>query len=404
MAEQKDTINGGVPMSNGIGGTVPPNSPSPSGGGGANSANTNTNSGNSAGNTGSSSSSSAPGTNNSGGTNQETNVEYLKGAIDSYLGVSALAFTFGSIVDIYINNKLKFDELGQEYLDKATLTEEEKKEVKDNIKKEKEALKEYFTNGPGKEELKKKFDELKATSFELKKTVSAVPKEFAKMIAEAAMPNVIGPVGPNPFSGVLKVYNGLARIKKVIDSIFISLQAFINVAESLGVAQTQPFEQFMGVIAAPMRGLEGLSSKVKKKEESLSADLELQGKIDEAKKGWSYVHDNGKTMNAKQVEELARDNRFKMYVFPLTSGNRKNLDKAIEKIYSPNVVNRIKAQDAKIIKKYDDWTNWMLAELKKSQQTAQNSGGSGGASFPNESQISAPTVLGTSEGAMGPSA
>lgn len=387
MAEQKNTVNKGVPMSNGIGGTVlSTESSSGSGGGGFN---TNTGQTQTA---SSSSPTTAPGTNNPGGSESQSNVEYLKGAIDNYLGASALAFTFGSIVDVYINNKLKFDELEKKYLDDVTVTEEEKATIKENFKKEKEALKEYFTNGPGKEELKKKFDELKATGFELKKTVTEVPKEFSKMIAEAAMPNVIGPVGPNPFSGVLKVYNGIARIKKVIDSIFISLQAFITVAESLGVSETQPFEQFMGVIAAPIRGLEGVLGNIKKKEAEHSQDLELQGKIDKSKEGWSYQHDSGKTMTANEVEELARGDEFKMFVFPLTEDNRKDLRKFIKKgDNSSSSFKRRRGQDAEAILKYDDWTRWMLNELKKSQKAATQ----------NDSAPSIPTSY--SGGAMGPS-
>jgi hypothetical protein len=404
MPEQSNTFNTGVPMSNGIGGTIEQGSDTRSGGA-ARPSNTNTPAGNSSGvsNTPSPAPGAAPGTNNPGGAESQSNVEYVREAIDNYLGASALAFTFGNIVDIYINKKLGFDELEKQYLDakdKATITPEEKEQIKENFKKQKEELKEYFTNGPGKDALKQKFDDLKATAFELKKSITDVPKEFAKMISEAAMPNVIGPVGPNPFSTVLKVFNGISRIKKILDSIFISLQTFISVSESLGISKTPQFEQFMGVIATPLRGLEALLASIKKKEEEHAEDLQLQGKIEEAKKGWSYPRHDNKIFNAEQVEELARGDDFKMFQFPLTEGNRKDLFKAAKKDDSANDTKRIKAYNAELILKYDNWLRWLIIELKKSQVAASG----GGANTSNDAQLSGSTPLGTSEGAMGPSA
>lgn len=414
MPEQDDIFNTGVPMSNGIGGTVEQGSSS-TGGGAPRPGNTNTPAGNSAGasNTPTPSPPAAAGTNNPGGSQAQSNVEYVKRAIDKYFGASALIFSFEMIVDIYIDKVLMFEAILQQYIKKAEeagAKAEEIKQIKENFKKEKEALVEYYLHGPGMAELKKKFNELKFTIHQLKTTITSIPKDFAKMVAEATMPNVLGPVSPNPFSTVLKIYNGIVRIKRMLDAIFIALQTFISVAESLGVSKTKPFEEFMGVIAAPLRALEGLSGKIKKKEESLSADLEMQGKIEEAKKNWSYPHPNGKVMNAKQVEDLARGDRFKMYQFPLTGKNRKDLNNFIK--HDGTVWKAKRADDAKVILKYDDWTNWMLAELKKSQQASTSGGGtsySNGTFYPNTSQldfsqVSLPSILGTSEGAMGPSA
>jgi hypothetical protein len=398
MPEQDNIFNTGVPMSNGIGGTVEQGSSS-SGGGAPRPGNTNSAG---ASNTPTPSPPAAPGTNNPSGSQAESNVEYVKGAIDKYFGASALIFSFEMIVDIYIEKVLMFEALLQQYIKKAEeagAKVEEIKQIKENFKKEKDALVEYYLHGPGKEELKKKFNELKFTIHQLKTTITSIPKDFAKMVAEATMPNVLGPVAPNPFSTVLKIYNGIVTIKRTLDAIFIALQTFISVAESLGVSKTKPFEEFMGVIATPLRALEGLFGKVKEKEESLSADLEMQGKIDEAKKGWSYPHANGKLMNAEQVEELARDDRFKMYQFPLTGGNRKDLKNFIKKDGTDWKARR--ADDAEIILKYDDWTNWMLAKLKNSQQAATSGGR---VSTSNDAQLSGSTTLGTSEGAMGPSA
>ena len=141
----------------------------------------------------------------------------------------------------------------------------------------------------------------------------------------------------------------------------------------------------MGVIAAPLKGLEGILGQVKKKEEEISTDVELQGKLEEAKNEWSYTF-AGKKWNAKQVEELARGNEFKIFVFPLTSDNRKDLNKAIKQgETSNNAAKDLKAANATVILKYDEWLNSVVQQLTKSKDIATE---------PNS----------YSEGAMGPSA
>ena len=359
MAEQKDTTNLGAPMSNGIGGTISSDESANSGGG---SGNFNTNTG-SAGSTGNSSSSpsAAPGSN----TPQVNNAEYLKNAIDNYLGVSALGFTFDAIVNVYVEKKLGFETIEKEYLENnKDLAADEVKKVKETIKAEKEAAIKLFKEGASKDELKKKFEEFKTASFDLGKSLTSIPTEFAKTISESVMPNVLGPVAPNPFSSVLKAYNGISRIKKVIDGAFVSIQTLINVADSLGVSKTDEFNQLLNPIVSNLKALEGTMQNLKKKEEEQESDLELQSKIEEAKKSWSYPHDNGKVMNAEEVEKLARDDRFKMFQFPLTEDNRKDLRKFVKKgDGSSSSFKRRRGQDAEIILKYDDWTRSFAKQL-----------------------------------------
>lgn len=359
MAEQKDTINKGVPMSNGIGGTLETGSSSGSGGG-ASSGNTNTGSAGTAGNS-SSSPSAVPGSN----TPQIDNADYLKNAIENYLGVSALGYTFDSIVELYVNKKLGFDTIEKEYLENnKDLDEADKQKVKDTIKAEKEAAIKLFKEGAGKDELKKKFEEFKAASFDLGKSLTSIPTEFVKAISESVMPNVIGPVAPNPFSSILKAYNGISRIKKVIDTAFISLQTLLNVSDSLGVSQTEGFNNLLNPIVNGLKTLDGTIQALKKKEAEQESDLELQAKIEEAKKNWSYPHGNGKVMNAEQVEELARGKDINMFQFPLTEGNRKDLRKFVKKGEdSSSSFRRRRGQDAEIILKYDDWTRWFAKQL-----------------------------------------
>ena len=365
MAEQKDTINKGAPMSNGIGGTVESGSSTGSGGG-STSGNLNTSTTSSGGNTGSTTS----GSSNSG--SSTSNTEYVKGAIDNYLGVSVLGFGIEKVIEIYVDEKLGFVKATEEYLEEnKDLAEEEKQKVKDTIKEERDAAIKFFKEGFGKDEIKKKFDEFKSSAFQLKKEISAVPKEFTKAISEALMPNVIGPVGPNPLSIALKTFNSIARIKKVIDTVFISLQMFITVSEDLGIANTPQYNTFMGTIAGPLRALEAVMGNIKKEEEKQADNLELQAKIEEAKKNWSHPHDSGKIMTATEVEELARDDRFKMFQFPLTEDNRKDLRKFVKKgDGSSSSFRRRRGQDAEIILKYDDWTRWFAKQLN-----AQNDAG-----------------------------
>ena len=214
------------------------------------------------------------------------------------------------------------------------------------------------------------------------------------------MPNVIGPVGPNPLSIALKTYNSIARIKKVIDTVFISLQVFIGVAESLGVDKEPTFNTFMGTIAGPLRTLEAVMGNLKKKEEEQADDLELQAKIEEAKKNWSYPHDSGKVMTATDVEELARDDRFKMFQFPLTEGNRKDLRKFIKKGEdSSSSFKRRRGQDAEIILKYDDWTRWFQKQLNAkndlgAKATTSSGTGQSDGTFSGDTRIQDPKAGG----------
>jgi hypothetical protein len=384
MADAKNTINKGVPMSNGIGGTVASGeSSSGAGGGGFN--------------TQAGQSNPAPQTNSSPSTSSQnnnpgpTNAEYVANAVDTYLGATLLIYAYEDIVMLYIDKVLGFEKVLEEYykqykeLTGQNLTPEEKELLKEDLKNQKDALIKEYTEGLSKKELKKKFDELKANAFRLKKELMSIPKEFTKSLSEALMPNVIGPVGPNPFSTALKIYITISKIKRAIDSVFITLKLFMTTAEDLGIDKTKPYEEFMGVIAAPLKGLEGILGQVKKKEEEISTDVELQGKLEEAKNEWSYTF-AGKKWNAKQVEELARGNEFKIFVFPLTSDNRKDLNKAIKQgETSNNAAKDLKAANATVILKYDEWLNSVVQQLTKSKDIATE---------PNS----------YSEGAMGPSA
>jgi hypothetical protein len=310
----------------------------------------------------------------------DTNVQYIKDSIDAYLGASVMGKSFTDVVEIYVDNKLGFKTTLQEYLDKnKDLTKEEIQQVKDIIKAEKEEAIKNFKEGASKDELKKKFDEFKSTAFEVGRALKSVPTEFIKVVSESVMPNVIGPVGPNPFSIVLKAYNGIVKLKRAIDRIFISLQMFITAAEALGIDKTQEFNAFVSPIANGLRTLQSTINNIKNKEEENASNIELQAKIEEAKKNWNYTF-AGRDWDAESVEELARGNLFKMYQFPLTEDNRKDLFKAENKLDSNDAAKRQKAKWAHVIRKYDDWTRWFTKQLntqKDSGAAATTSSGNG---------------------------
>jgi hypothetical protein len=333
MAEQKDTNNAGVGTLNtgnsGINdGTLSVDSNSGAGGGGGNSTTASLGTGSTSGSSGSSGNSSS-----STSTPPNQNVEYLKNSIDAYLGTSIMGYAFEDIISVYVDKKLGFETAEQEYLENnKDLTPDEVQDVKKAMKEEKEAAIETFKSGTSKDELKKKFNEFKSSAFEVGKAVKSVPTEFVKVISESIMPNVIGPVGPNPFSSVLKAYNGIARLKRSIDTIFISTQVLITSAEAIGIDKTPQFNAFISPFANGLRTLQTTIGNIKNKE-----------------------------------EEMARGPLFKIFVFPITNDNRRDLENAVKKIGSSDAAKRQKAKWAHVILKYNDWLNWFKNEINKQQ-------------------------------------
>jgi hypothetical protein len=367
MAEQKDTNNAGVGTLNtgnsGINdGTLSVDSNSGAGGGGGNSTTASLGTGSTSGSSGSSGNSSS-----STSTPPNQNVEYLKNSIDAYLGTSIMGYAFEDIISVYVDKKLGFETAEQEYLENnKDLTPDEVQDVKKAMKEEKEAAIETFKSGTSKDELKKKFNEFKSSAFEVGKAVKSVPTEFVKVISESIMPNVIGPVGPNPFSSVLKAYNGIARLKRSIDTIFISTQVLITSAEAIGIDKTPQFNAFISPFANGLRTLQTTIGNIKNKEEEDASDVAMQAKIEEAKKSWNYRF-AGKTWTADSVEEMARGPLFKIFVFPITNDNRRDLENAVKKIGSSDAAKRQKAKWAHVILKYNDWLNWFKNEINKQQ-------------------------------------
>ena len=402
MAEKEAGPNKGVPMSNGIGGTI--TVPGASGEGSYAGVGQYIGSGSSNNNTGGDTAAGGDSGSGDSGSSQSnppelTNAEYVQQAVDNYLGTSALFWGFEEIVDIYIDKKLNAENWEEEYLEEQEgLIQEEIDAIKQYIKEEKEKLKEQFKNTDLKDELKKKFDELKITAKELKDDLKPIPAEFAKIMSEALMPNVIGPVGPNPLSTALKIYLGIARVKKLVDRAFISLQLFLTVAESLGINKTQPFNQFMAPLAASLRGLANLLERMKKKEEEGQDLLEYQEQVEKAKKDWSYTN-YGESWTAQKIEERARGDNFKMFEFPLSSNNRKDLHKYEKQIDAYKSWKRQRAKTAIAILKYDDWLNWLINQLKKGNQQLASGASSGDSGSTSQGQFSGSTRVTSPNGA-----
>ena len=154
-------------------------------------------------------------------------------------------------------------------------------------------------------------------------------KEFLKTTTEAAMPNVVGPVAPNPFSIALKIYNGLSKLKKIIDRVVISMQVFMTAVEALGLDQLPPNHQFsksynalLGAIAGPLKKIQ---SSIAKSEEDNAESMFIGEAIDKFKEGyWVDNFDGTGKINGRIIEEFIGEDQ-NVYEWPLTTSAKRKL-------------------------------------------------------------------------------
>lgn len=291
-----------------------------------------------------------------------TNAETVKIAIDKYLAASTIALTFEQLVPLYVDNKLGFSKLAAEY--KKANPDEDAKDIDDVVKVERDNTIKEFSEGFSKDELKKKFDDFKLSASEAQTAMSGVVKEFSKVIAESAMPNVVGPVAPNPFSIALKLFNGIARVKKLVDRTVISMRIFMTAAEALGLDKTDEYEKLMGIVAGPLKAIQ---STIAKKEAESTEDLELAQALEDAKKGYTALTRDGQKQNGIDIEKVIAE-EFSIYEWPLNFKSKKQIAGAV--VFTGR--QSLRNFRAKLAIDYDDWLNFTIKQLLESNNSTDS--------------------------------
>ena len=337
MADEKVLNENGVPMSDGLGGTESSTDTNTGQGGGSTATTVNTSDNDTVGGT----TTTESGSNSSGSTDNE-NVKIVKDAIDTYLGASAIATVLNQIdiVEIYVDYKLGFAKLKEEYKKKNPDVDPDK--VDEAVDEERaSAVKEFKKEGsPTKADLQKKYDDLRLSASEAQKNISNILQEFLKTTTEAAMPNVVGPIAPNPFSISLKLYNGLSKLKKILDRVTISMKVLMTAVESLGLDQLPADHQFskaynslLGIIAGPLKTIQ---SNIAKSEADNAEDMFVGEAINKFKENyWVDNFDDSGRINGKAIEEFTRDDQD-IYEWPLNKSSRNKLFRRRTKLSTLN--------------------------------------------------------------------
>lgn len=359
MADKIVGPNQGVPMGDGNGGQQSSSGQQTQGGGQT--------TGQTGGQTGGTSSPSA----GTGVDPFEQNLALVKQVVDGYLAAGAIAYGINEVIELYVDNKLGFKNLKAKYLkDNPDLTDEEKKQVEDAIAQERAKAVEHLTEGAGKDAFQKKFDDFKLASAEAFNNLKDLLSEMVKGFGESAMPNVIGPVAPNPFSIALKVYNTLSRIKKTLDRAFIALKVFMTTAEALGLDQAPPPNPYRAFINQIGNKLKPIQDKINAKENdpSYKQQLELGEALQSYKDNWKGgIRADGQTFTALEVEDLAREDDFKIYTFPADEDSRKKLRNYAD--YKQSNQEKITRKlNAELILKYDDYLKWAYNQLTEANE------------------------------------
>jgi hypothetical protein len=272
---------------------------------------------------GSNSGSNSSGGNSGNDTTISDNAQYLSDKIDSYLELSFKAYTFEKVVELYVDNKLGFKKLEKEYTDANP--EEDKAEVKQAVEEAREEAIKDFTEGASKDELKAKYDNFKINAASIRKNAGNIVKDFTKDFTEAAMPTSLGPVSPNPYSVLLKLYNAIVRIKRHFDFIVVSMRLFMTAAESLGLDKTDEYKRLINVVAVPLKNLEAAISR---KEKDNEAEMAMAEMFEEAKKKYVALTKDGNKQNGLDVERVIAE-EFGIYEWPLKPLKLKKLSDAV---------------------------------------------------------------------------
>lgn len=151
--------------------------------------------------------------------------------------IAALSLTLPAtdvIISLFVQIVAGFEKLEQ---DAERLAEEEgidKVEIKEMIKKQKDAYVEHMKTA-GKPAIEAKKAEVIAMMAQLKAEVIEIPKSLVKAVADAAMPTMIAPGAPNPASSALRLYLSLVKIKASILIVLIVTSKILHLLRELGL-------------------------------------------------------------------------------------------------------------------------------------------------------------------------
>lgn len=322
-------------------------------------------------NTGSNDTNTGSNPNNSSQEEDKSNEEIVQGFITNYLGATLAVFTFNKVVEIYVNQKLGFAKLKEEY--KKNNPDADPDKVDAAVEEETAAAVAEFTEEgtASNEELKKKYDDFKIAATDALKNVQQLSKEFIKSSTEAVMPNVVGPVAPNPFSVALKIYNAISRFKRLLDRVIISMQIFMTAAKALGINETDEYDEFMALVAGPIKAVNDLISK---KEADSAATLELEEAMATAKKEYKQIsYDDSYYLDGNAVEKMIGE-EFEFYQLPLNLGNKKKL---VRKKLALEIANKIDTREFHRVMaamRYSEWYNSTLRQVEESMKQSKTTG------------------------------
>ena len=333
--------------------------------------------GGTAGQTTSGTSSSTSGTSGSSAIGTMTDAELVQSVVTKYLALSAIGLTYEQLVPLYVDNKLGFAKLKQEY--KKANPDMDPKEVDAAVDEERQAAIDEFNKdgSASKDELKAQFNEFESSVAKVKKDLGSIAAEFSKTIGEALMPTTIGLGAPNPLSITLKLFNGITKIKKILDSVFAALSVFMISAKALGLDDTDGYNEIMTAVATPLRVIQGLISK-QESDPSYQEDVALATYLEEAKKNWPYGQSNN--IDYTIVEGWGRDGvdfaskTIKISIWPIE--DPKDRQKIVDQlnVYKKSPTDRgaiIFKMEAII--KYSDYLGWLTKEFRKNYKTLADS-------------------------------
>lgn len=257
-----------------------------------------------------------------------TGVE-LGGLAVAIAGLTALSNGFlpddEDLLEIFMNKKMGFDKLEEKATAENPDVDPEK--IKDMVAEQRVKVKEHL-KGPGKAAFKDKVDSLKQ---EIKKIIDGAAEiavEVTASTTEATMPPVLGPVGPNPISVVIKFSLVIIRIMGKVGLILAGVVAALKLMDELGLSDNPAAEKIKEA-AKPVLEIQDKLKELANKFKKDAEDAE-DGYIDQhPQAGEDNIPDNAKITGMELKAEAASKYGINDE-WPLKKKNRKMVNKMIK--------------------------------------------------------------------------
>lgn len=327
-------------------------------------------------------------------TSFEQDQELVDFVVSRYLAAAELSLKYEELVDLYVENKLGFNDAFRKQYKKDN-PDIDPDEIDKALDEELNAIKKAFTTegSPARDELKKKYDDFKSSLATFKKDLNSIVKEFSKTIAEAFMPTSLGPVAPNPMSIGLKLFNGLTKLKKILDRSFKALAIFIETSKALGLDGSPFYVSVITNVANLIRPIEALISK-QESSDSFKENMALSDYLETVKPNWPLTKTTG--VSYEQVENWGKegvvvsDGSIIINSWPMPVEYRKKVDDWLKQ-WSGSVTYADEMQKIDLILKYNDYIGWeinkfrtqiypLMQDSEKTQEVVANSSNGGSTS------------------------